>query len=93
VRGGADEDEWSSFETGESDKLFEPRVLAAPCLDSVSRTLEPSLDLVRKEAERVTRPPALEADGSGDVCVCGFEYGGSTLECCCSSCVGCCSCC
>jgi len=69
VRGlvGTDEDDGVGLlGTGVLDAELEERVRTLG-LDSVS---DASLGLVR---ERVTRPPAFEVEGSGDVIVCGFE--------------------
>jgi len=69
VRGlvGADEDDgvWL-LETGVSDTELEGRA-GTLGLNSVA---DASLGLVR---DRVTRPPAFEVDGSGDVFACGLE--------------------
>lgn len=61
---GADEDDGVGLlETGVSDTELEERVGTLGLNDA-------SLGLVR---DRVTRPPAFEVDGSGDVFVCGLE--------------------
>jgi hypothetical protein len=52
----------------DEDGGLELRVRLALGLDSVPRDLGAFWGLVREEVERVTRPPALEVEGSGDVC-------------------------
>jgi len=55
----------------DEDGGLEPRGRLALGLGSVPRDLDVFWGLVREEVERVTRPPALEVEGSGDVW--GFE--------------------
>ena len=69
---GADDGGVVLFGEGELDEKIERRVRGTFGLGCLSSVLDAYLGLMREEAERVTRPPAMEVDGSGEVVVWRF---------------------